>query len=233
MIELSRINILRHSDMPSLTESSSLEQIILNLGMNTESSDELPSCMINSAGGLKIWQYPNQFAKYLIQLTKMKPIESYIEIGCRWGGTFILTCEYLSKFGNLNKAVAVDIIDSPVEIYCDFNDVCSFKKADSHSDDFKSYMRDNTFDLIFIDGDHSYEGVKADYESCINSGRIFVFHDIVNDKCSGVIQFWNELKNNSQDAYEFHEFTDQYDEVVNRSGKSFLGIGVAVKKFAE
>ena len=36
-------------------------------------------------------------------------------------------------------------------------------------------------DLIFIDGDHSYEGVKADVESWlpkVKDGGIVVFHDI-------------------------------------------------------
>jgi hypothetical protein len=64
----------------------------------------------------------------------------------------------------------------------------------------------------------------------MNSGNIFVFHDIVNVKCPGVIQFWNELKDTSKDTYDFYEFIDQYDEVVQRSGNHFLGIGLAVKK---
>lgn len=36
------------------------------------------------------------------------------------GGTYILTTEYLKKFNNVNKSVAVDIINTPVVNYCFF-----------------------------------------------------------------------------------------------------------------
>ena len=84
--------------------------------------------------------------------------------------------------------------------------------------------------LIFIDGDHSYTGVKNDYEISKNSGKIFVFHDIVSDVCPGVVNFWNELKTNEGNKYNFFEFTEQYDDVLNNTHQKFLGIGVAIKK---
>ena len=81
-------------------------------------------------------------------------------------------------------------------------------------------MNNNYFDLIFIDGDHSYNGVKSDYEISKNSGKIFVFHDIISDVCPGVVQFWNELKNNKNDTYNFFEFIEQYEDVWNRVNNS-------------
>jgi cephalosporin hydroxylase len=55
-------------------------------------------------------------------------------------------------------------------------------------------------DLLFIDGDHTYEGVKADFETyspLVRSGGLIAFHDIVpgsEEAVGGVPRFWDELK---------------------------------------
>ena len=55
-------------------------------------------------------------------------------------------------------------------------------------------------DLLFIDGDHTHEGVKRDFEmykTLIKDGGLIAFHDIVNplsEHNNGVKQFWDELK---------------------------------------
>jgi len=203
-----------------------LEKLIVSLGFNTEILEEQPSIVRQNGGGLRIWQYPNQFARYLFFLQNLK-ITSYLEIGCRWGGTFILTTEYLQRFEPLQSSVAVDLIDSlATKQYCVSNPIASFEQFDSKSAAFRNWIQDKQFDLIFIDGDHSYEGVKGDYESCKGRGRVFVFHDIVNANCPGVCKFWQELK--QQPNMRFLEFVDQYEEVWQRTQKKFLGIGVAI-----
>lgn len=228
-MDLTRIQLIQESNLNDLKNINYLENMIIKLGFNTEILREQPKIVKDNGGGLLIWQYPNQFSKYLCLLSE-QIINSYIEIGCRWGGTFVLTNEYLKRFNSLNKSVAVDIIDSPVINYCISNNVTQFMKLNSQSNEFKDYMKDNWFDLIFIDGDHSYSGVKSDYEICKNSGKIFVFHDIINDVCPGVVKFWNELKNNETDTYNFYEFIEQYEDVWNDTHQKFLGIGVAIKK---
>jgi cephalosporin hydroxylase len=228
-MDLTRIKYIEDSTTDNLQNINYLEQLIVKLGFNTEILHEQPEIVKQNGGGLKIWQYPNQFSKYLLLLQKQN-ITSYIEIGCRWGGTFVLTCEYLKKFNNLSKSVAVDVINSPVNVYCSLNNNALFLQTNSRSDTFKEYIKNNTFDLIFIDGDHSYDGVKNDYEISKNSGKIFVFHDIVSDACPGVVKFWNELKINENDNFNFFEFTEQYDDVWVNTHKKFLGIGVMIKK---
>lgn len=52
-------------------------------------------------------------------------------------------------------------------------------------------------DVVMIDGDHAYKGVKRDFE--INrrfSHRYLVFHDIANPLVPGPGQLWRELKGN-------------------------------------
>jgi cephalosporin hydroxylase len=228
-MDLTRIKFIKESTLKDLENIDYLENLIIKLGFNTEILREQPKIVKDNGGGLLIWQYPNQFSKYL-SLLRTQKINSYIEIGCRWGGTFVLTTEYLKMFNSLNKSVAVDIIDSPVVNYCTSNNETQFIKTNSQSSEFINYINNNYFDLILIDGDHSYNGVKNDYQVSKNSGKIFVFHDIINDVCPGVIQFWNELKNNEKDAYNFFEFTEQYEDVWNATRQKFLGIGVAIKK---
>lgn len=228
-MDLSRIQLIKNSTLEDLQSSNYLENLIIKLGFNTEILREQPKIVQDNGGGLLIWQYPNQFSKYLCLLRQQK-IQSYIEIGCRWGGTFVLTNEYLKMFNTVNKSVAVDIIDSPVLDYCLTNYETQFIKKNSQSKEFVTYMKNNYFDLIFIDGDHSYDGVKNDYEISKHSGKIFVFHDIVNDVCPGVVYFWNELKKTASDTYDFFEFVEQYEDVWNNTHQKFLGIGVAIKK---
>uniref|UniRef100_A0A6C0I316 Methyltransferase n=1 Tax=viral metagenome TaxID=1070528 RepID=A0A6C0I316_9ZZZZ len=229
-MELGRINLIRTSNLSDLQDSNYLENLIIALGFNNEILREQPQVVRDNGGGLLIWQYPNQFSKYLCLLSQFQ-IQSYLEIGCRWGGTFVLTNEYLKMFNNMNKSsLAVDIIDSPVLDYCMLNDEAQFVKMNSQTRKFKNFIKNTHFDLIFIDGDHSYNGVKNDYEISKNSGSIFVFHDIVSDECPGVVQFWNELKANNGNIYTFFEFVDQYKDVWDRTHQNFLGIGVAVKK---
>ncbi len=227
-LDLGRIELIKESSIEDLKRIEYLEKLIPKLGLNKEVLIEQPEIVKQNGGGLLIWQYPNQFSRYLSFLQKQE-ISSYLEIGCRWGGTFILTNEYLKKFGKIKKSLAIDIIDSPVQKYCLKNNETEFWKADSKSDLFKNYMENNFFDLVLIDGDHSYAGVKNDYENTKNKAKIFVFHDIVNNAAEGVVKFWNELKKNKKD-YNFFEFKDQYDEVVRKTGNTFLGIGVAIKK---
>jgi len=52
-------------------------------------------------------------------------------------------------------------------------------------------------DFLFIDGDHSYEGVKRDFElwsPLVRSGGMIAFHDMRPDHPDGVPRLWAELK---------------------------------------
>jgi predicted O-methyltransferase YrrM len=63
-------------------------------------------------------------------------------------------------------------------------------------------LRDEKLDLLFIDGDHSYKGVKKDYEmykEFVTPGGAIAFHDIEDNefhKTAGceVPKLWQELK---------------------------------------
>lgn len=228
-MDFTRIEFIHTSSLENLKNSHYIEHLMVVLGFNTESLDEQPPIVRENGGGLRIWKYPNQFSKYLAFLSTLS-ITSYIELGCRWGGAFVLTNEYLKRFHPMDRSVAVDSIDTPVLEYCLSNPETLFIQTDVRNDTFKTYMKSNHFDLIFINGDYLYEGVKANYETCKDRGNIFVFHNITNDACMGVVHFWNELKAKESDTYDFFEFTEQYEEVWYTMYQRFLGIGVAIKR---
>jgi predicted O-methyltransferase YrrM len=74
----------------------------------------------------------------------------------------------------------------------------------------KSRLADQPVDFLFIDGDHTYAGVKQDFEMyspLVRKGGLVAFHDIVLHPpkldCH-VDEFWNELKR-TRPAEEFIE----------------------------
>lgn len=76
-------------------------------------------------------------------------------------------------------------------------------------------------DFLFIDGDHTYNGVKHDfmtYKVLMNNRGILAFHDIVRhpaDSGCEVERFWNEIK----EDYE-------YSEIIKNRNQGWGGIGL-------
>lgn len=77
-------------------------------------------------------------------------------------------------------------------------------RGDSHSasmlEQLKMRLAGQPIDFLFIDGDHTYAGVKRDFEmysSLVRKGGLIAFHDIAihppEIDCH-VDKFWNELK---------------------------------------
>jgi len=177
------------------------------------------------------WQYPNQFSKYLTQLSKLK-ISSYLEIGVRHGGTFVITVEYLKKFYPLKNAIGIDTGYCPSLVkYKKKDPKINFIQIDSQSSQFKEFIRNSDeFDLVLIDGDHEETACINDFKTIKDKTNIVAFHDIVSDVCPGVGRVWNQVKTEYLDEYHFFEYTDQYESVNEKTGKTFLGIGLAVKQ---
>ena len=77
-------------------------------------------------------------------------------------------------------------------------------RGDSHSEELRDRVRgllgDGLADLLFIDGDHSYEGVRRDYElyaPLVVDGGLIAFHDVNPHPDFGVSRFWAEVKDAS------------------------------------
>lgn len=165
------------------------------------------------------------FAKFYSELN----CKNVLEIGTFYGGTFYLLCKLSNDSG---KKVSVDfpytgtpgaesvaqnlsIITKNLKTFASNVEVLT---ADSHSPDtvklVEQIFNGEEVDFIFIDGDHSYEGVKNDYQMykhLVKDGGYIAFHDIIpisnwlSNGCE-VDKFWQDLlKDESIKTFEFNQ----------------------------
>jgi len=85
-------------------------------------------------------------------------------------------------------------------------------------------LKDSSADFIFIDGDHTYEGVKRDFElwsEVVRTGGYIAFHDIhANHGNIGVGKLWNELK-------------PRYESIQFDHGKEAMWGGIGIVKIKD
>lgn len=231
-IDLAYAERLRAAPMAALTDPDALESLLPTLGLTDERLDEFPKSLHAHAGtGLLHWQYPSQFSRYLFELSH-RGVRSYVEIGTRHGGTFVITLEYLRRFQPVEWALGIDIQPADgLRAYEAANDAVHTAVMDSRGPRFRSLLkRHSPIDLVLIDGDHSADVVREDFETVRAHARMVAFHDIVNGLVPGVGVVWREVVERYGDEWEFLEFTAQYPEVVERFGHPLLGIGLAMRR---
>jgi len=136
-----------------------------------------------------------------------------LEIGTNRGGTLYLWIQAAAEDA---KIVSVDLpegqfgggyIVNRVPFYESFarpNQELKLLRADSHLVETRDIVLDSfdqeQIDFLFIDGDHTYEGVKDDfslYSPLVRPGGLVVFHDILpnpNDTHIQVAPFWDQIK---------------------------------------
>ena len=231
MTELEKIQQLHQrvlsEPLERLSDASYLEfRLLPELGLNDRHMNQYPRELHAYCGiGIDSWQYPNQFSRYL-QFLGQQGIQNYIEIGCHKGGTFIITVEYLSRFNSVDRCVAVDNWPrSIMHEYQQFRPGVEYITESSQSDRFRDVIASQVWDLVLIDGDHSYPGVCADFDLVRDHAKYIAFHDIRNILCPGTQQIWQDIKKQYR-PNQLHEWVDQYDDVLLRMRGSIMGIGL-------
>lgn len=173
---------------------------------------------------------PYQFKTEILNLAKIienqKP-KTVLEIGTSTGGTLFTWARLASQEAHI---VSVDLpggennwaYPSWKEGFYGKFGLASQKidliRGDSQSKEtfskVKAVFGNAPVDFLFIDADHSYNGVKKDYElysQLVKQGGIIAFHDIVQspeETTVGVKTFWNEIKQGK----EFQEFVENQDQ---------------------
>jgi predicted O-methyltransferase YrrM len=157
-----------------------------------------------------------------------------LEIGTNYGGTLLLLCT-LSAPGA--KIISVDLPSGQfgggyprrkIPLFRRFpkpGQQLHLVRADSHLQGTKErvlqILQGELLDYLFLDGDHTYEGVRRDFEmyaSLVRSGGLIALHDIAEhkrDRECQVDKFWKEIKNQYP-----------HQEIVENPKQGWAGLGI-------
>ena len=158
--------------------------------------------------GWGIEQNPCELATFL---SAIWPIETVLEVGTGYRAG--LSC-FLATALKL-KVVTIDIVEYPTQTRIPEVRYMVIRDMQGRVTRPEFWC---TFDLVFIDGNHAYESVKADYGHYSRFGQIVALHDIVGLRaCEGVARFWREISRTKTGKMRrgFHEVIADTDQ---RSG---------------
>jgi|ERR1700722_596135 len=152
------------------------------------------------------WNEHIPFAMMLVELQRPRVV---VELGTHWGASYCAWCQAVMAIGLAAKCYAVDTWAGDPdagyygeEVFDDLNDYhkqyASFSKLMRMKfDDALPQIADKSVDLLHIDGLHSYEAVRHDYDAWLpkmSERGVILFHDtVVTQAGFGVHKLWREL----------------------------------------
>jgi predicted O-methyltransferase YrrM len=159
-----------------------------------------------------------------ISFLRKRQLQTVVEIGTYRGGTLWLWCQIAEPTAHI---ISIDLPGGEFGGGYDDAQAAHFRsfarqrqrltllRTDSHDprtlDELKSVLDGASIDFLFIDGDHTYEGVKRDYEMyspLVRTGGIVAFHDVLphtQDTLCQVDVLWKQLKPQAGQHFEFTE----------------------------
>ena len=96
IIDFSVLEIIRQAPLETLKDRAAFESLLPRLGLCGGLMLYPDSLQPFRDTGLEHMQMPNQFAPYAVQLGRLG-IRRYCEIGVKYGGTLVITAEYLQR----------------------------------------------------------------------------------------------------------------------------------------
>jgi len=153
------------------------------------------------------WSGHLPFAADLIVATKPSLL---VELGTHYGESYFGFCQAIRDNGVNCKAYAVDTWSGDPQSGeygpAVFDFVASYNASNYAEfssllrmsfDDASSHFSDGTIDLLHLDGCHTYDAVKRDFETWIprvSTGGVILIHDIAMRRGDfGAWRFWEEI----------------------------------------
>ena len=146
------------------------------------------------------------FAYWIVEKTNPR---IFVELGTHTGASYFAFCQSILENKTSTKAFAVDtwvgdehsgfyeesVFDSVYQANHKFKHFSTLLRTTF--DNAVSSFEDNSVDLLHIDGYHTYEAVKHDFESWLpklTDNAVVLFHDTnVHRDDFGVHKFWAEI----------------------------------------
>lgn len=155
---------------------------------------------------LSAWNEHVPFAMMLMELQRPRV---FVELGTHWGVSYCACCQTVATMGLQTRCYAVDTWAGDDHAGYYRQDVYENLKA--HHQQYEAFSKmlrmtfddalheipDKSVDLLHIDGLHSYDAVKRDYDTWLpkmSERGVVLFHDTtVTEQGFGVYKLWAEL----------------------------------------
>ena len=149
-----------------------------------------------------LFQIPEELTDFIFALKEHEAnngqMGTFLEIGFASGATNTI----LNKFFNFDEIVAVDTFSGPTcgnalwanLRFKNLTLICGDSTAERTIERAGSF---GPFDLIFIDGNHSYDFVRQDvanYGKLLSKNGVLALHDIAASDWPDIPKFWEEVK---------------------------------------
>lgn len=174
----------------------------------------------------------------LLGLLRRRSPRVVVEIGTARGGTFYAWCQVADPSAIV---VSIDLPGGPFGGAHSPQDLSTLRRygsreqqlhlirADSHTAETRRMLEEildgREIDFLMIDGDHTYDGVRRDFEMyapLVGHSNPIAFHDTLphpRDSSCEVDRFWNEIRGD----YRHTEFVDLGPDPL---GPQYGGIGL-------
>ena len=188
--------------------------------------------------GNSTWIQHVPFAYFLIQI--LKP-SSFAELGVYLGVSYFSFCQMIKSLNLNTKCYGIDTWqgDQHAGFYDDslYDKLLLYQKENGYEsfstllkmnfDAALNQITDKSLDLLHIDGLHTYEAVKHDFETWLpkmSDKGVIIFHDtMVRERDFGVWKLWDEIST----RYPSYNFAHGYGlgiiAVGNNVNQEFIG----------